>query len=56
MKGTCDSPSLMPIEKAMQLIMDTISPFSEVTNCDINEALDRVIAQDIISPINVPAY
>jgi molybdopterin molybdotransferase len=56
MKGTCDSPSLMPIEQAMQLIMDTISPFSEVTNCDINEALDRVIAQDIISPINVPAY
>jgi molybdopterin molybdotransferase len=56
MKGTCDSPGLMPIEQAMQLIMDTISPFSEVTNCDINEALDRVIAQDIISPINVPAY
>jgi molybdopterin molybdotransferase len=56
MKGTCDSPGLMPIEQAMQLIMDTITPFSEVTNCHINEALDRVIAQDIISPINVPAY
>lgn len=56
MKGTCDSPGLMPIERAMQLIMDTITPFSEVSNCHIDEALDRVIAQDIISPINVPAY
>nr|WP_297348595.1 gephyrin-like molybdotransferase Glp [uncultured Glaciecola sp.] len=56
MKGTCDSPGLMPIEQAMQLIMDTITPFSEVKNCHIDEALDRVIAQDIISPINVPAY
>lgn len=52
----CDAPGLMPIEQAMQMIRDTIRPIAEVTHCPLNEALDRVIAQDIISPINVPAY
>jgi len=56
MMDACDVPGLMPIDQAMQLIMDTIKPFSEVTDCHISDALDRVIAQDIISPINVPAY
>ena len=52
----CDTPGLMPIEQAIQMIRDTINPISDVTDCPLNEALDRVIAQDIFSPINVPAY
>ncbi|MFT6269807.1 MAG: molybdopterin molybdotransferase [Alphaproteobacteria bacterium] len=46
----------MPIEQAIQLIMASIKPLSEITTCTLNEALDRVITQDIVSPINVPAY
>ncbi|WP_412971422.1 gephyrin-like molybdotransferase Glp [Glaciecola sp. MF2-115] len=56
MNCACDAPGLMPIEHAMEMIRDTISPISEVTQCPLSDALDRVIAQDIISPINVPAY
>lgn len=56
MKDGCDAPGLMPIAHAMQLIIDNIKPFSDVTHCDLSDALDRVIAQDVISPINVPAY
>jgi molybdopterin molybdotransferase len=46
----------MPIEKAMQLIMAKVTPISELTECSLGDALDRVISEDIISPINVPAY
>lgn len=54
--GCCDTPGLMPIEQAMQLIMASITPICEIQNCALSEALDRAIAKDIVSPINVPAY
>jgi molybdopterin molybdotransferase len=56
MNSACDAPGLMPIEQAKQLIEKTITPISEVVYCDLNNSIDRVIAKDIISPINVPAY
>lgn len=56
MGSACDTPGLMPIEQAMSLIMATVVPLSEHTTCALSEALNRVIAHDIISPINVPAY
>lgn len=56
MNSGCDTPGLMPIEQAMRIIADTISPITDITLCELGEALDRVIAKDIVSPINVPAY
>lgn len=52
----CDAPGLMPIEQANLLIQDTITPITEIVYCKLSDALDRVIAKNIISPINVPAY
>jgi molybdopterin molybdotransferase len=52
----CDAPGLMPIEQAQQIILETTKQITESEHCLLNDALDRVIAQDIISPINVPAY
>lgn len=52
----CDAPGLMPIEQAQALINSTITPITEIVYCELSEALERIIAQDIVSPINVPAY
>ena len=56
MSSTCDAPGLMPIEQAKQIITETITPIDEITHCSLAESLDRILAHDIISPINVPAY
>jgi molybdopterin molybdotransferase len=56
MNFRCDVPGLMPIEQAKRIIEDTVSPITDITLCDLGDAIDRVIAKDIISPINVPAY
>ncbi|MEQ3657801.1 MAG: gephyrin-like molybdotransferase Glp [Glaciecola sp.] len=56
MSCACDSPGLMPIEKAKQVIWQTIAPIDEIQQCDLKDSLDRVLAIDIVSPINVPAY
>ena len=56
MNSTGDTSGLMPIHYAKQLIQKAISPISEVVLCDLNACLDRIIAHDIVSPINVPAY
>lgn len=52
----CDTPGLMPIEKAKAIIQQMIKPISEHDSCKLNEALDRILSEDVISPINVPAY
>jgi molybdopterin molybdotransferase len=56
MRSSYDAPDLMPIQSAIELIMASIKPNFETTICALGDSLDRVIAQDIISPINVPAY
>lgn len=53
---SCDAPGLMPIEQATHIISQTVSPITDTENCAIQDALDRVLAVDVVSPINVPAY
>ncbi len=52
----CDAPGLMPIEEAKRIIEKTIQPIEQTESCDLNDALDRVLADDIFSPVNVPNY
>lgn len=56
MRDNCTSDGLLPIEHAMQIIKDTIIPISEFSLCTLENALDRVISQDIESPVNVPPF
>jgi molybdopterin molybdotransferase len=56
MNHACDAPGLMPIEQAKAIIWQTVTPITETEDCEIGEALDRVVATDIVSPINVPAF
>jgi molybdopterin molybdotransferase len=49
-------PNSMPVEKARQFIHTFLSPVSGVARVPIRSALGRVLAEDILSPVNVPAH
>ena len=56
MECGCDAKGLMPVEQAKQIIWDTITPINDIEQCDLDSALDRVLAEDVVSPINVPGF
>ncbi|MDO8301351.1 gephyrin-like molybdotransferase Glp [Lacisediminimonas sp.] len=49
-------PDALPVASAQQVIRSFIRPVDSVEKLAIRAALDRVLAADIISPINVPAH
>ena len=49
-------PAVLPVEEAQRLIRARIVPVEATETLSLLAALDRVLAADIISPINVPAY
>lgn len=52
----CGTKGLMPVEQAKQIIWDTVTPINDIEQCNLDSALDRVLAEDVISPINVPGF
>ena len=46
----------LPVEIIQQLIARSISPLHDTQALPLKEALGRVLADDVISPINVPSY
>lgn len=53
---TCYDPDAIPVEQAKEIIHSFISPVEAVETSGLHAALGRVLAADIISPINVPAH
>lgn len=49
-------PNSMPVEKARQFIKQFLEPVAETELVGLHESLGRVIAQDVLSPSNVPNY
>ena len=49
-------PNSMPVEKARDHIRAFLSPVTAVERLNIRAALGRVLAEDVISPINVPQH
>src|SRR5882724_632896 len=49
-------PNSMPVEKAREHIRTFLSPLTAVERLNIRAALGRVLAQDVISPMNVPQH
>jgi molybdopterin molybdotransferase len=49
-------PNAVPVRQAQGIIRDFIKPVQTVEKVALRAALDRVLAADIISPINVPAH
>lgn len=52
----CAKPELMSVENAIHNIQQTIQPVVETEVVDLLDALDRVLAENIFSAINVPGY
>jgi molybdopterin molybdotransferase len=49
-------PNSMPVDKARDFISRVLSPITDVERVPIRSALGRVIAEDVLSPIDVPGH
>lgn len=49
-------PDSMPVERARALIAQFLTPVTAVERVHIRHALDRVLAQDVVSPLAVPGH
>ncbi|MFT6897072.1 MAG: molybdopterin molybdotransferase [Paraglaciecola sp.] len=52
----CDTLGLLPLEQAKQLIWQQINPISQIEVCPLSNAIDRVLAEDLLAPFDVPAF
>lgn len=50
----CEHPGLMPLEQALQRLLETATPTENTRALPITQALGKILAQDIISSIDVP--
>ncbi|OGA16038.1 MAG: molybdopterin molybdenumtransferase MoeA [Betaproteobacteria bacterium RIFCSPLOWO2_02_FULL_63_19] len=49
-------PDALPVARAKEVIRSFVTPISGVETLSLRSSLDRVLAEDIVSPINVPAH
>lgn len=52
----CDVPGLMAIEDALDAMLSRITPIKETLELPLADALGFVLAENILSPINVPPF
>jgi molybdopterin molybdotransferase len=50
----CDAPGLMPLESAIKKMLTQVSAVNQTETLALAKANKRVLAADIVSPINVP--
>lgn len=56
MADCCSAPGLLPFQQALEKMLSSIKPVTDVERIEIEQGLDRVLASDVISPINVPGH
>jgi len=49
-------PNSMPVDKARTLIRQFLAPITAIERVHIRAALDRVLAEDVVSPFDVPGH
>jgi len=49
-------PNSMPVAKAREVIARFLQPVSATERLSVRAALGRVLAEDVVSPLNVPAH
>ena len=49
-------PNSMPVDKARALIRQFLAPVTAIERVHIRAALDRVLAEDVVSPFDVPGH
>ncbi|WP_444938169.1 molybdopterin molybdotransferase MoeA [Microbulbifer sp. JMSA002] len=50
----CSQPGLMPIESAREKLLEALSPISGTETLPLAQASGRVLAEDVISTVNLP--
>jgi molybdopterin molybdotransferase len=56
MVDCCSAPGLLPFEQAMERMLSAIKPIKETEFISLSEGLNRVLAVDVTSPLNVPGH
>lgn len=56
MADCCAAPGLVPLEESLERLRKEIMPVSDVETVPLEQALDRVLAQPVISSVNVPSH
>jgi molybdopterin molybdotransferase len=51
---TCDTPGLLPIQSAISNMLEQIISVLESEHIELGESLGRVLAENVVSQINVP--
>lgn len=54
--GCCDALGLMPLNEAINQLLNSVKPLTQVETVGLELCLDRILAADITAPINVPGY
>ena len=49
-------PNSMPVDKAREVIARFLTPVTAIERVNVRAALGRVLAEDVISPLDVPAH
>ena len=49
-------PNSMPVPKAREVIARFLSPVTTIERVSVRAALGRVLAEDVISPVDVPSH
>lgn len=52
----CDTPGLMPVNAAITALLEQTHPVTTTEHVSLSDALHRITATDIVSPINVPSF
>jgi len=52
----CASPALMSVDDALSRLLDPVVSVAEVETVNVEDALGRVLAEELRSTINVPGY
>lgn len=52
----CASPSLIPVDEAIKLILDPVSAVVQSEVVELENALGRILAEAVCATINVPGY
>ncbi len=55
---SCDDPfdSLMPVDEARERMQASMQPISGTESVALSDATGRVLANDVVSPVNVPGF
>jgi molybdopterin molybdotransferase len=56
MVDCCSAPGLLPFEQAMEKMLSAIQPICETEFIPLSQGLNRVLASNISSPLNVPPH